>query len=289
MFRQLSDKDRIISYGEVNNWVLIWTMVKMIVPELIVIIFTASKDSAVGAFLWLIVFAAVDAVAYYQMRGHKMMYSYSNYYVTIGILNTRDMVIPLDQITAVMVNSDTFGKIFNYGTITVLAPGARAAYMGVNSPYDFAISLMAQIEKRKQDVSGNADVLAAPTREPAVQPVVQPVKKPAPAAYQPINYGSVVCIAGAYVGASYKVDSGEEIIIGREPSMSHIVIDDAKVSKRHVIIRYDGTIDAYYVTDVSTNGVYLMNGQRLEAGKGTVLQRGTQIRVGQSEKIFKLG
>lgn len=292
MFRQLSDKDRIISYGEVNNWVLIWTMVKVIVPELVFFCFSltasaqiGSAGAMVGAFFWLIIFAVIDVLIYIQLKRRKMMYSYSNYYVTIGLLKSRDMVIPLDQITAVMVDSGIFGKIFNYGTITVLAPGAHASYMGVNTPYDFSISLMEQIEKRKQDVRENVDALAAPAREP----VASPAQRPMQAAYQQAKYGSVNCIAGAYVGASYKIDSGEEIIIGRDPSLSHIVIDDGKVSKRHVIIRYDGTIDAYYVTDVSTNGVYLMNGQRLEAGKSTVLQRGTQIRVGHSENIFKLG
>ena len=99
----------------------------------------------------------------------------------------------------------------------------------------------------------------------------------------------ILCTAGAYRGGSFPIRDGEELVIGRDSTLSQIVVTSAaKVSRRHCGIRYSALDNRYFVTDYSSNGTYLEDGTRLSPMTPTPLNRGTVLLIGDHENKFKL-
>ena len=68
-------------------------------------------------------------------------------------------------------------------------------------------------------------------------------------------YGMLVCTAGALQGKRFIVEE-PGFYIGRDPTLSQVVIPDGRISKRHVrIVVKDGKVHA--VDQDSTNGTFL--------------------------------
>ncbi len=103
------------------------------------------------------------------------------------------------------------------------------------------------------------------------------------------NTSSIICTAGAYKGGSFPIRDGEELVIGRDSSLSQIVVTSAaKVSRRHCGIRYSALDSRYIVTDYSSNGTFLEDGTRLNPMSPTPVPRGTVLIIGDRENQFKL-
>jgi len=87
------------------------------------------------------------------------------------------------------------------------------------------------------------------------------------------------------------VPQGEEIILGRDAAMAHVIIDqDAdRVSRRHCGIRYNPQDGSYIVTDYSTNGTFREDGSRMPSNMSVTLMRGATIKLGSSSVSFRLG
>jgi len=101
---------------------------------------------------------------------------------------------------------------------------------------------------------------------------------------------SIVGISGMYKGFSFPIASDEELILGRDAMLSHIVITEnaEKISRKHLTVSFDSYDNVYMVTDHSSNGTYLADGTRLVANIPVKLQRGTVIYLAKKENSFKL-
>lgn len=104
--------------------------------------------------------------------------------------------------------------------------------------------------------------------------------------------GEVLCITGEYQNCSFQINEGEELIIGKDPSVANIVIDAKRyptVSRKHVGIKFDSNSQLYIVTDYSSNGTFVSGqGQRLERNSNTYLKKGTVINICEGENSFRL-
>lgn len=96
----------------------------------------------------------------------------------------------------------------------------------------------------------------------------------------------IQCIHGNYQGQAFPVQG--EIIIGSQPGSAHIVLQDAYVSKQHCRIRFNAASDNYELIDLSTNGVYLENGVRLQGNMYHSCPRGTVVYLGSKNQKYKL-
>lgn len=102
--------------------------------------------------------------------------------------------------------------------------------------------------------------------------------------------GAIAWLDGQYNGCQFPVDPGKEVIIGRDPSVSNIVIDGkyTTVSKRHCGIRFDPFSGLYTVTDYSSNGTYINGGTKLQPHTPLQLQPNTVVSIGKGSNSFRL-
>ena len=133
-----------------------------------------------------------------------------------------------------------------------------------------------------------------PPPSPAVAPstVVAPLVKDkstndranAPAATEVVQwYGMLLCTAGPLEGQRFIVEENG-VYIGRDATMSQIVVADSRVSKRHVrILPRDGKVHA--IDQGSTNGTFLgtAGGQRITEVQ---LKRGDTIVLADNAAAF---
>lgn len=105
-----------------------------------------------------------------------------------------------------------------------------------------------------------------------------------------IGNGSVMCLSGDFQGYSFPIKYGQELLIGKDPSVCNVVIDlkYKTISRKHVGIEFDPQNQVYKVTDYSSNGTYVANGEKLDRGQPRFLKKGTVINLGNSEYSFRL-
>ena len=106
------------------------------------------------------------------------------------------------------------------------------------------------------------------------------------------EYGSLLGLSGVYKGETIDIPPDEEVNIGRDASMSHIIVgeDAGIVSRRHCGIRYNPADGTYSITDFSKNGVFREDGSQLPYGTRVTLPRGTVIILGSRQSSsFRLG
>ena len=122
------------------------------------------------------------------------------------------------------------------------------------------------IDNRKNKIyvfSGGSSVGANPQRMPAIQ-----------------------CVQGSYPGQVFNLQN-VEFSMGSQQGVN-LVIPDTHVSRTHCTVRFNFSNGMYEVRDLSTNGVYLLNGVRLQKGVYTPLQRGTIFCLGSVNQQFRL-
>lgn len=102
------------------------------------------------------------------------------------------------------------------------------------------------------------------------------------------NDGKITGLRGAYAGAVIPVGT-EQVIIGRDPASSNIVIKSEKASRKHCVVTYNAASKTYSVTDYSVNGTYDGNGNRLSPKSAVLMPAGSQIQIGKDGDIFILG
>ncbi|HCX79227.1 MAG TPA: hypothetical protein DG577_07425 [Firmicutes bacterium] len=109
-------------------------------------------------------------------------------------------------------------------------------------------------------------------------------------ARQSKKQGLLIGRSGMYANETIDIPAGEEIILGRDSALAHIVLDrnSEKVSRKHCGIFYDDVNKNYAVIDYSTNGTFVEGGNRLVANIATILPSGTVILLGNKENSFTL-
>ncbi len=112
--------------------------------------------------------------------------------------------------------------------------------------------------------------------------------KAALAAVKKVEYvAKLKCISGEYAGAELPMGDGE-LVIGTDSKRAHIIMQNPYISGAHCKIIYDMDRGEFLVTDMSTNGTYLENGNRLPKNVCNMLSVGTTITLGKGHDKFQL-
>lgn len=96
----------------------------------------------------------------------------------------------------------------------------------------------------------------------------------------------ITFVAGEMTGAS--IPAGEKLIIGKDPQICNILLTNPTCSRMHCEINFDEENDRYIVRDMSTNGTYLKNGERLPKEEDVKVACGTILSLGDGENKIKL-
>jgi len=130
---------------------------------------------------------------------------------------------------------------------------------------------------------------APPMREPAA-PMSDTISvhrddlTSAPAATEQLQwYGLLLCTSGPLEGQRFIIEE-DGFYIGRDPALSQVVINDTKISKRHVrIVPRDGKVHA--IDEGSTNGTFLSTAKS-ERITDVQLKRGETIILADHVAAF---
>ena len=98
--------------------------------------------------------------------------------------------------------------------------------------------------------------------------------------------GVITCSSGSFAGSSFEVI--DRVVIGKDPRACNIVLSNRTVSRIHCVIEYIAKTDTYTVKDVSSNGTFFSNGQRLIKNFAMQVKRGTEIYMGEPRESFYL-
>lgn len=98
----------------------------------------------------------------------------------------------------------------------------------------------------------------------------------------------LIGINGIFKGASIPVNVSEELIIGRDPSQCHLIIESEQVSRKHCSVSFDKITGQYRVTDFSSNGTFINNERRAMKNQPQFVPRGSVISIGDSSNSFRL-
>lgn len=104
-----------------------------------------------------------------------------------------------------------------------------------------------------------------------------------------ISTGALIGVNGSCAGYNFTLNSGEEIIIGKDAKVSSVIIDPAykEISRKHLGVCYDVIRDQYRVVDYSSNGTWA-NGEKLVPGKETYLTHGSILKLANDKNTFRL-
>jgi hypothetical protein len=108
-----------------------------------------------------------------------------------------------------------------------------------------------------------------------------------PAAARPVLRG----VNGYYAGAALLFDDAEWVI-GRDTNISNLVLppEQASVSKRHCILRYDAATSQVFIEDTwSSNGTFLSSGAKIEPGRPYELRPGDRFYLADTSCMFEIG
>ncbi|PWU13333.1 MAG: EscD/YscD/HrpQ family type III secretion system inner membrane ring protein [Chlamydiae bacterium] len=94
--------------------------------------------------------------------------------------------------------------------------------------------------------------------------------------------GYLIGEEGPLTGFVARFEEEEEWVLGRDPEVASIVLEDPLVSRRHVICRH--TEGGYVLENVSTTNPALVNGQILI--EPVLLQEGDLVKIGSSVFTF---
>lgn len=101
--------------------------------------------------------------------------------------------------------------------------------------------------------------------------------------------GALICIRGVYLGSVVRICPEQEIVIGRDGSVSDMVINLPLISRRHCTLIYHCGIMRYEVMDLSSNGTFVDGNKRLLKNETYLLKPGSELCFGDKETVYKLG
>jgi hypothetical protein len=151
-------------------------------------------------------------------------------------------------------------------------------------------------------IAARDNTLPTPTPRETIKIPPLPPPPPEPASTQIINladaaaapeqqgttmmqwYGMLVCTGGPLEGQHFPIEE-DGFYIGREPSLATVVVNETRVSKRHVrIMPRSGKVFA--IDQNSSNGTFLKSapGQRITEVQ---LQRGDEIVLADNAATFR--
>ena len=158
--------------------------------------------------------------------------------------------------------------------------GEPAAIEPAYDPTPAAEPYPAEPESDNMPVASSPDVAAQPAVEELEFDPTRTVAIVREEEAVTIDYGSIKFTSGVLAGERFPVDP-EGVYIGRESSLSQIVVADPRISKRHLWIGVrDGQVRI--VDEGSRNGTFV-NDPRSERVTETVLNAGDVVIMGESD------
>jgi hypothetical protein len=159
---------------------------------------------------------------------------------------------------------------------------SASAYAGMSQPEP------AQVTPEREPAPPIVEY-PAPKLEPAPQPAPSPDTEPFDPSRTvaiirektvPISYGSIRFISGVLEGEQFEINP-EGSYIGRESTLSQIVVTDPRISKRHLWIGVrDGAVKI--IDQDSRNGTFL-NDPKTERITEATLNSGDTVIMGESD------
>ena len=101
--------------------------------------------------------------------------------------------------------------------------------------------------------------------------------------------GAIVGVKGMLLGRIVRMEAGKEIIIGSDPSVAELVIDNENVKNKHCSIKYVQGDKTYIVENLSDGELVADGEDDLAQGETYVLQPGTRIYIGSPSNEIRLG
>lgn len=93
--------------------------------------------------------------------------------------------------------------------------------------------------------------------------------------------GKIIGVEGTFKDAVIEIKPGESIVVGRDPAQAQIVLQNAKVSRKHFMITMDASGEFASITCYSKNGMTVGNNQ--------YLQEGTTLQINGRQRIVMAG
>lgn len=99
--------------------------------------------------------------------------------------------------------------------------------------------------------------------------------------------GTLEFISGELQGTIIPARNHDSIIIGRDPSISNIILNSKDISRRHCEIQYNAEDRCYYICDYSSYGVRV-NGQQIQKNVPVSCDIGARISLANGRNEFVL-
>jgi pSer/pThr/pTyr-binding forkhead associated (FHA) protein len=96
-------------------------------------------------------------------------------------------------------------------------------------------------------------------------------------------YGLLRCTGGPLEGQAFVIEE-DGLYIGRDPALARVVIDDSRISKRHLrVVPRNGKV---WAIDQSTNGTFLVTNTGRERIAEHQLKRGDTLALADNVATF---
>ena len=101
---------------------------------------------------WLLLIPTIKAIiATVQFFNIDLAITNKRIVGKVGVLNTSALDAPLNKIQNVSVNQPFFGKIFNYGDITIQTASGHFRFYAIKNANEFKSDVFAQIDQYEED------------------------------------------------------------------------------------------------------------------------------------------
>lgn len=104
-----------------------------------------------------------------------------------------------------------------------------------------------------------------------------------------VPVGKVTVTRGEFKGAEIEVTNREEVILGRDPSVCHLVFTNGKISRKHCGVRYNPDSNTYFVKNYSLNGTTFASGQSVSSDVFVEVMPGSRIQMAEGREEIVLG
>lgn len=122
-------------------------------------------------------------------------------------------------------------------------------------------------------------------------PVVNQVVVPSPASRASVLVQKPVLkgISGHFAGQTLELDQSY-LSIGRDARQCQLVFShhSEEISRKHCTVRFDQSGQTFTIEDSSSNGTYLLSGERIPQGKITQLRSGDRFYLSTQENLFEV-
>lgn len=100
--------------------------------------------------------------------------------------------------------------------------------------------------------------------------------------------GEIIGVSGTMQGAEIVLNPGENLIVGRDPSVCQLILENAKISRKHFQVGYNQAAEKYHIECYSKNGVHLSDNRTIMAFQGLDVERGTKIVLADGKEVLLL-